>query len=201
MKKVLYLLTIGLVMAGSAMAQSQLLPRVSFGIKGGANLSNFSTNGILSDDSRAGFQAGVWSRIALGSVHLQPELYYTQKEAKIMQMGNPYVNTVNFRSIDLPILFGYSWGGDAATGHIQTGPLVAFGLGDRQSKDSQLTTTGVRVGDQNYAWLVGAGVDVGRVSFDARYEYGLNKLQTTGGPSKVRLDLFSLAIAYRLFAL
>ncbi len=188
-------------MSSSAFAQKQLLPRVNFGVKGGVNLSNFSTNGILSDESRAGFQAGVWSRIALGNVHLQPELYYTQKEAEIMQTGNPYVNKVNFRSIDLPILLGYAWGGDVAAGRIQTGPLIAFGLGDRQSKDSQLGTTGVRIGDQNYAWLIGGGVDVGRLSFDARYEYGLNKLQTTGGPSKVRVNLFSLAIAYRLFSL
>jgi len=201
MKKVLYFLTISLAMAGSAFAQSQLLPRVNFGIKGGVNLSNFSTDGILSDDSRAGFQAGVWSRIALGSVHLQPELYYTQKEAKIMQTGNPFVNTVNFRSIDLPILFGYSWGGDVAAGRIQTGPLVSFGLGDKQTENSHLTTTGVYIGDQNYAWLLGAGVDLGRLSFDARYEYGLSKQQTTGSLSKVRVNLFSLAIAYRLFAL
>ncbi|WP_342648463.1 porin family protein [Mucilaginibacter sp. CSA2-8R] len=201
MKKFIYILTFSLTVAASAFAQNQLLPRVSFGIKGGVNASNFSTTNNITDESKVGFQAGAYSRISLGALHLQPELYYTQKDAKLMQSLNSSTNMVSFKSIDLPILLGYSWGGDEAAGHIQTGPLVAFGISNKQSANAGQNSSSVMIGDQNFAWLFGAGVDVGRLSIDARYEYGLKKNPVTDFTSTVRVNVFSLAVAYRLFAL
>ncbi len=201
MKNVLYLLTISLAMATSAFAQNALLPRVAFGIKGGVNTTNLSTTNSVTDKSRVGYQAGAYSRISLGKFHLQPELYYTEKNTKILQSGQQFVNTVSLRSVDLPILFGYSWGGDAATGRIQTGPLVSFGTGNKQTDNAQQTINGLMVVDQNYAWLLGAGVDVGRLSFDARYEYGFKKMYVTDYRSSVKVNLFSLSVAYRLASL
>ncbi len=202
MKNVLYLLTISLAMATSAFAQKQLLPRVNFGVKGGVNLTNYSTTGTLTDESRLGLQAGVYSRISLGALHLQPELYYTQKDAKVMQTNNPYVNTVKLRSIDLPVLLGYSWGGDYVAWHVQTGPLVSFGVSNKESDNAYQTQAGLLIADQNYSWLAGLGVDVNnRLSFDARYEYGFKKFQATDFRSTARLNVFSIAVAYRLFSL
>lgn len=201
MKKVFYLLTISLVAALSAAAQNQLLPRVSFGLKGGANVLNFTSDNIMSSESRGGFQVGVLSRIALGAIHLQPELYYMQKSARVTKAIGNVVNDVTFKSIDLPILLGYSWGGDMVNGRIVTGPLISFSTGDKQSPGTATNGAGLIYNDQNYAWVIGTGIDVNKVSFDLRYEYGLNRLQNTELSSRIRPSVFSLSVSYRFLSL
>lgn len=196
-----FLLTIGLILASAIVADAQLLPRVNFGIKAGGNLSNFSATNLMSSESRGGFQTGAWSRISIRSIYLQPELYYMQKESRLTKSTGNIINNVTFKSIDLPILVGYSWGGDLLKGRLNTGPLISFSTGDRQTPGAAANGSGIIFSDQNYAWVLGAGVDVSRVSFDLRYEYGLNQLQNTELNSKIRPSVVSLSVAFKLFSL
>jgi hypothetical protein len=111
------------------------------------------------------------------------------------------VNDVNLKRIDFPLLLGYAWGGDQVTGRIQTGPVFSFAAGDKQTAASPYNSAFITTGAQNYGWLLGVGTDVGRVSFDLRYEAGLKTIPNIKGDSKLRANLISFSLAYRLFSL
>ncbi|MDT3401679.1 porin family protein [Mucilaginibacter terrae] len=203
MKKHLYLIICALGIIASASAQTvPLLPNVNIGIKAGVNLSNFSTEKTLSSDNRAGFLAGAWARIGMGGLHFQPELYYNSKEVRVEDSQTKSVNTAKFRSIDLPLLVGKKFGMFGVGARINTGPLVSFAVSHDQSVgDAFSNASRLRVKDQNYAWVFGAGLDVYKVSLDLRYEAGINKLRNGNGTVDVRPNMFNLTLAYRLFAL
>jgi hypothetical protein len=200
MKKIYYLLAVGLCSAMSASAQ--LLPSVNFGVKAGANLSSFSTENTLSSDARAGYLAGFWARIGAAGIHFQPELYYTSKNVDVKDESTGAVNTAKFKSIDLPLLIGTRFGALGVGARFNTGPLISFALNNEQNIGTAFNNaTRLRVKDQNYAWQFGVGLDVQKVSFDLRYELGLNKMKNMNGGSDVRANLFNLTLGYRLFAL
>jgi hypothetical protein len=199
MKHFFYLLAVSLCTAVSANAQ--LLPSVSFGVKAGANLSSFSTENTLSSENRAGYLAGIWARVGGGGIHFQPELYYTTKNVEFKDQGG-INNTAKFKSFDLPLLVGTKFGALGTGVRFNTGPLISFVTGkDQSAADAFNNATRLRYKDQNYAWQFGIGLDVQKVSFDLRYELGLNKIDNGNGNSQVRANLFNLTMAYRLFSL
>jgi hypothetical protein len=199
MKHFFYLLAVSLCTAVSANAQ--LLPSVSFGVKAGANLSSFSTQNTLSSENRAGYLAGIWARVGGGGIHFQPELYYTTKNVEFKDQSG-INNTAKFKSFDLPLLVGTKFGALGTGVRFNTGPLISFVTGkDQSAADAFNNATSLRYKDQNYAWQFGIGLDVQKVSFDLRYELGLNKIDNGNGNSQVRANLFNLTMAYRLFSL
>jgi len=199
MKQFFYVLTLSCCLSLSAKAQ--LLPSVSFGVKAGANLSSFSTQNTLSSENRAGYLAGFWARVGAGGIHFQPELYYTSKNVEFKDR-NGVNNTAKFKSVDLPLLIGTKFGALGTGVRFNTGPLISFVTGKDQSVGEAFgNATRLRYKDQNYAWQFGVGLDVQRVSFDLRYELGLNKIDSGDGNSQVRANLFNLTMAYRLFSL
>jgi hypothetical protein len=201
MKQFFYLLAISL--CASLSAKAQLLPSINIGVKAGANLSSFSTSNTLSSDNRAGFLGGFWARIGAGGIHLQPELYYTSKSVKFQDETNGVTttNTATFKSIDVPVLVGTKVGLLGIGARLNTGPLISFVINQDQSVgDAFNNASRLRYQDQNYAWQFGVGLDVQKVSFDLRYELGLNKIDNGIEKSKVRANLFNLTMAYKLFA-
>ena len=199
MKQFFYVLAFSCCLSLSASAQ--LLPSVSFGVKAGANLSSFSTQNILSSDNRAGYLAGFWARVGGGGIHFQPELYYTSKNVEFKDQSGAN-NTAKFKSFDLPLLVGTKFGALGTGVRFNTGPLISFVTSKDQSVGEAFgNATRLRYKDQNYAWQFGVGLDVQRVSFDLRYELGLNKIDSDNGNSQVRANLFNLTMAYRLFSL
>jgi hypothetical protein len=198
MKKIIYLIALSLLTAGTASAQ--LIPSFQFGAKAGFNLSHFSTENTLSSNSRAGYLAGFWARVGAAGLNFQPEIYLTSKSVDISS-NNGQTNRAKFTSIDVPLLVGTRIGAVGIAGRLNTGPVLSFAVNKDQSVgDAFGNAAHLRAKDQNYAWQFGAGLDVQRLSFDLRYELGLNKLTADNG-EKTRINLFNLTVGYRLFAL
>jgi len=197
MKKLFYILSVALFTASSASAQ--LLPSFQLGAKAGVNLSSFSTENTLSSESRAGYLAGLWARVGAAGVHFQPELYLTSKNVLIKNGAT--TNDAKFTSVDLPLLIGTKVGAVGIGARFNTGPLISFAVNKDQKFGSAVSNaTALNYKDQNYAWLFGVGLDVQKVSFDLRYELGLNKVSNSAG-DQTRINLFNLTVGYRLFAL
>lgn len=195
MKKIL--LSALFVFSG-AFAYGQLLPNFQFGVKAGANLTKFQTENTFSSDNRAGYFAGVWTRIGAAGIHLQPELYLTGKNTTLIA-GNGEENEVKFTSLDVPVLIGTKFGAAGVGLRINTGPVFSFILDDEQ-KFGQAAGQ-VFDGDfkgQNMAWQFGAGLDFGSLGLDLRYEKGLSKVNKSNY-SDTKLDLFTLGLSYRIF--
>jgi hypothetical protein len=195
MKKIL--LSALFLFVGAA-AFSQVLPSFQFGIKGGANLSKFSTSNTFDSDNRAGYYAGFWARIGAAGIHLQPELYLSGKNATLTNDAGGE-NKVKFTSLDVPVLIGTKIGAAGIGVRLNTGPVVSFILDDKQSFGA--AAGNVFKGDfkgQNFAWQFGAGLDIGSLGIDLRYEKGLSKIGRDGY-NDTKLNLFTFGLAYKLF--
>jgi hypothetical protein len=197
MKKIL--LSFAALIGISAAAFSQVLPSVQVGLRGGANLSNFSTNNTFSSENTAGYFIGLYSRFGAGGIHAQPEIYVAGKNADLKSADGTEVNEVRFTSIDVPILIGTKIGAAGVGVRLQTGPMVSFVLDKSQSVDQ--ATSKIFKGnfkDQNFAWQFGLGLDIGKLGADLRYELGLSDVAKDGYQDS-KMSLYTLGLSYRLF--
>ncbi|MCX2484100.1 porin family protein [Pedobacter sp. MR2016-24] len=183
----------------TATAFCQILPSVQFGVKGGANLSKFSTKNTFSSDNQAGYYAGLWARIGAAGVHFQPELYLSGKNTTLVNEADGLENKVKFTSLDVPLLIGTKIGAAGIGLRLNTGPVVSFILDKKQSFGAAATNAfNGRFKDQTLAWQFGAGLDIGQIGVDLRYEAGLSKIGKDGY-NDTRLSLFTLGLALKLF--
>ncbi|GAA4311190.1 hypothetical protein GCM10023149_06100 [Mucilaginibacter gynuensis] len=199
MKKLL--LSLSILLGTSYLASAQLIPNAQFGLKAGVNLSSFSTNSTFSSDKRAGYLGGVYARIGGLGFNFQPELYVTGKNLTIKDGTNE--NKAKFTSLDVPLLLGTKVGAFGFGGRFYAGPLVSFNINEDQSLGQGLSdaVTFKDYKKQNFAAVVGAGVDIRDFSVDLRYEAGLTKQKYNDGNSSIRVSLFTLSVAYKLFSL
>lgn len=187
-----------LLIFSSMMAFSQILPSFQFGLKGGLNLTKFSTENTFSSDNRAGYYGGIWARIGGAGIHLQPEMYISGKNTTLKDAAG-LENKVNFTSLDVPVLIGTKIGAAGLGFRLNTGPVVSFILNKDQSvSDAASSAIRGRFKDQNFAWQFGAGLDIGSLGVDLRYEKGLSKISKDDFKGD-KLGLFTLGLAYRLF--
>lgn len=178
-------------------AFGQVLPSFQMGIKGGFNLSKFSTENTFASDNKAGYYAGIWTRIGAAGIHLQPELYLSGKNTTLKNGG--VENEVKFTSLDVPVLVGTKIGAAGIGVRLNTGPVASFILSKEQSfNDAASNIFDGNFKDQAFAWQFGTGLDVGKLSVDLRYEMGLSKLNSTGYP-ETKLNIFTLGLGLKLF--
>lgn len=185
----------------STVAFSQLLPSFQLGIKGGANLSKLSTENTFSSDNKAGYYAGLWARIGAAGIHFQPELYLSGKNTTLVSTVDPVgaKNEVKFTSLDVPLLIGTKIGAAGVGLRLNTGPVVSFLLDDKQKfGDAAGAVFKGEFKNQSVAWQFGAGLDIGSLGVDLRYETGISKVGRQGYDDS-RINLFTLGLAYKLF--
>jgi len=189
-------ITLTICLAAISFASAQIIPKVQFGIKGGMNLSSLSKSGNFSADNQAGYLGGIWARFGALGFNFQPETYVTSKNVTLTDNG--VVTNAKFTSIDVPLLFGGKIGAFGFGARFYTGPVVSFAINKDQTYSSAASSiTKLDYKDQNYAWQVGAGVDIRSLSVDLRYEAGLSK--QTYGAGSTKINLFNLSLAYRVF--
>jgi hypothetical protein len=200
MKKTI-ILTLSICLFTIGMASAQVIPSFSFGVKGGLNYASFPSNGVFNNNNRAGYLAGFWARVGGLGFNFQPELYLTSKNINVNAPNEPE-NKAKFTSIDVPLLLGGKIGAFGLGGRFYGGPVLSFAVDKNQSfAESAGEATHLNYKSANYGFQIGAGVDIRSFSVDLRYEGGLNKIAYGDGNSHTRVNVFSLALAYKLFSL
>jgi len=191
MKKLILTLTI--CFATVYLCSAQLLPSFQFGVKGGVNLTNLSRSGVFNSSNQAGYLGGIWMRFGALGVNFQPEAYITSKDVTVEG------NTSKFTSVDVPLLVGAKVGAFGLGARFYTGPVVSFTINKDQTLSSAATSIyQLEYQNQNYAWQLGAGMDIRKISVDLRYEQSLSSQQYSGTNS-ARINLFNLSLAYKIF--
>jgi len=171
MKKLKFLLAI-LVAVQFSFAQE-----IDFGLKLGANFSNF--NDASSFDSKTGFVGGAFAAAQFSSFGLQTELLYSQQGAEFnaLDFDLDYVN--------VPVLFKYYVIGGL---NIQLGPQFGF-LIDDTIPDASFETE-----DFDLSGVTGLGIDLPLgIRADARYIFGLNDIFKN---SDGKTGVFTLSLGY-----
>jgi len=180
---------------------------LDFGVKAGFNTSKFdgSANSISTGfKSRTGSNFGLFARVGGSKLYLQPELLYSTKNSSFDSYVSPGVtttNTVKIQSIQIPVLLGYKLL-DLKLASIRafTGPSGSF------VTSGSITSIGAQIKDNlnsmNWAWQLGAGVDVLKFTLDIRYEMGLNdftKNQIQDYISINKGNTFTVSLGFKFF--
>ncbi|MEA5258923.1 porin family protein [Arcicella aquatica] len=187
---------------------SSVFAQFTFGIKGGVNFSQLKTdfknqsagaNLQQSLDTKTGYVGGVYFRIGK-TIFLQPELIFSAKGGSL-NLNSQKVN-VDYTSLDVPLLIGYKLG----PLRLNAGPVASFKVSNSISDD--LKNYGSNIGDSfknaSYGYQAGAGLDIGSLSVDLRYEGSLSDISNVVDLSKSinysqKGNLWQMTIGLKVF--
>jgi len=160
---------------------------LDFGLKFGYNSSKISTNLNYSKNNVNHFLAGAFLRLNLSKIYVQPEAYFCTKG------GDIGIGSFDLKTIDVPVLLGYKIIDQKIVNlRIHTGPVFSFKLNGDADEIPEINADNFK--DKCLAWQFGAGVDVLFLTFDARWEKGLNSVVSGSGDVKNNMFLVSIGI-------
>jgi hypothetical protein len=194
----------------AAMFAMPLFSQVKFGIKGGLSTNNFVIDETINtgdgdillekaSEASYGFHGGVFVRLSLLGIYIQPEVLFTSSENKIKVTENAVseIRSQTFNRLDIPVMVGFKLGplrlnaGPAASIMISS-PKELFS-GDQTAEDLYRSAT--------FGYQAGVGVDLlKRLTIDFRYEGNLNKFgnELQIGSETFALDQRSTALSLSL---
>lgn len=178
------------------------LPSFHLGLKTGINMASLKGN-VGDESNRLGYQAGVWARVGGAGFYVQPEVYLGSKGGEfgsIQQDGTTYEGDakVNFTTLDIPVLVGNKFGFEKLNFRIMAGPVVSFLLNKDSKENYAVATDFDNYKNQTIGVQTGAGVDLGNLSFDLRYEKGLSNIDKSGKYDQ-KQNLWHLSLGYKIF--
>jgi hypothetical protein len=194
-----------LLMALNAQSQSFKLG-VKAGITNtqivGADFKNFEV-----PSSSNGFLIGAFSRVGFAGFFIQPEVDFRNLEFSIKNDGtttsSEALTKLNY--IDVPVLFGKSF---LKVIHVCAGPNFQFLVNQNLSATN---TSNLNIGNYNNFVVgaqVGVGLDVWRLSFDARYDFSVNSIGNAASSVSnqnvdfsSRASMFQFTLGYRFINL
>jgi len=202
MKKIVLFIAIAMFSAQFAFAGIFAL-----GVKLGYNASKLTTNvDTIKSQVNSGFHVGIWTHIGK-RLYFAPELLYTMSGSLFTSEGNLAVNNwqqrVTVGSMDVPLLLGFKIiHSSVITWRIEAGPEASFIVNKKVKNVSGTgTITGANINTANWYILGGTGIDVLFLTFDIRYQYGLNQfvkdVSNTG--LKSTNSLFLVSVGFRIF--
>ena len=156
---------------------------LSVGVKGGVNFATIqvdATGGGSTLDSRVGLVAGGFVTWPLtGRFDLQPEVLFSQKGSSVEEAGARVETNMDW--LDLPVLATYRLTGSRDRNvHLFGGPSFGFRLRAKiatsvagESFDRDISD---EVGRVDIGVVGGAGVQLGWLSVDGRYTWGLTNI-------------------------
>lgn len=183
MKKLLLILTLGCF---STVTYSQ---SATGGIKGGINLGNANIKEARNAWEGEGFTTGVhlgyFLNLSLGgSLHLQPEVYYTFTQAKLSKENVtapqvPETYTLDFHRLDVPLLIGFR---PLPLTRVNFGPFASLLIDTKAETTSPTNQSMEELADElynraNWGWQIGVGFDLWRFTLDGRYETTIGDLR------------------------
>jgi len=190
MKKLIIIL---LAVMAFNLANAQFL---RFGFKAGVSSTNVkfddiknieSSDGlkeyaIKQGDSKMGFHAGLYGRIQLLGLFVQPELLFTHSEGEVVladvTASQMYTETQKFNKIDIPVIVGWKFG----PARLGIGPVASFMLSESDGLKDKLSSISSEATENNFrkatfGYQIGVGLDIlKKITLDVRYEGNLSKL-------------------------
>lgn len=170
-----------LLLVGSGTAFSQFL---SFGPQGGFNISKASVDKTIvttddritfkTDNSKVGFQGGLFLRFKIGNFFLEPEAMFTSSKGQIKvnseTFGKDIVNQ-KYNKLDIPVLVGYKF---VKLIRIEAGPLFSLLLNDDVRNIALIPELKQNYKKSTIGYQAGIGFDFWKFYLDLKYQNGLS---------------------------
>ena len=175
MKKIIFACFLLTLVTKNSQAQLQ------FGLKGGVNYNSDSFESVSNDvlngaKTKTGIHTGLWLRAKLPVIgfYIRPEIVYTELNNSVnyeSPFSAPKTTDFKFKKIDVPVLIGKKFLG---IGNVFAGPSFQYILSsDFELNDlREVSTESFSLGIQ-----LGAGIELGRLGLDIRWERGLSKTE------------------------
>ncbi len=116
-----------------------------------------------------GYHAGFYAKVQFVGFYFQPEIYYLHYSTEYN--GEEDVTAV-YNRIDVPLNVGFQI---AQLARLQAGPLLSYYL---KEDYKNIDVEDLKQDNFNVGMQLGAGVDVGKLSFDLRYDLSLMKRES-----------------------
>ena len=161
---------------------------IEFGVKAGVSFSTLKTglNAVTDKSGKTGFNAGVFARIGK-DLYFQPELNYVAFSDKYKFNSTAF--DAKFRQLNVPLMAGYKIvNTDELIFRVSAGPDLYYNL------KKPIAPGGFKYKDLTAGGVVNAGVDIGSLTFDARYSLGLSKFNKDLGQKS---NILSLGVGFK----
>ncbi|KFF25756.1 porin family protein [Chryseobacterium vrystaatense] len=205
-------LILGLAVTASSLAFAQQTPTsssnpVTFGVKGGMNVSSLSKDEGLDDQkSKIGFNAGVFANIPIAeSFSVQPEVLYSQygEKSEFKDLfGNKFSASTKLDYVTVPVMFQYNL---IPNLFVEAGPEFGFMVSAKnklKNESNGNSTTSDNYKDQLKTFNFGVGLGAGyyftpNLGITARYVAGVTDIFKDNSGDAVRNNTFQVGLAYK----
>ncbi|MEA3460672.1 MAG: porin family protein [Bacteroidota bacterium] len=184
----------------------------TYGLKGGIGFSSLKMEDItgiddgsdvydlITGDAVMGYHFGLQTRINIAMLVIQPELYFNAGGGTVEQVvdGDITPLDVKFNRIDIPLLVGVKLG----PARINAGPVGSFVLSETTELTDIHPDFELFSSSMTWGFQAGLGLDISKLSIDARYEGSLSALGdtfTVGGtdfPLDARPSQWIISVGY-----
>ncbi|MHB8156861.1 MAG: porin family protein [Desulfocucumaceae bacterium] len=206
MKKTFLLLTL--------LGMGSLAQGLSFGLKGGLNLSSASGTDAKGSESFFGLAAGGYVTLSIiPSIAIQPEILYSQKGYKLSGdvAGVPWVGEYRINYAEIPVLAKFSFG-ILVKPYVVVGPYFAIRAGTYWEETyGEIESSGYMnisgnmdgyIKSSDLGYVLGAGVSTSiKLSFDIRYSRSFSTIfkEIDGVTEDLKNSNIAVMVGYALF--
>lgn len=196
-KKKLFLLPLMAIILLNISANAQSSGPLHIGIKAGANFSNLSLSSEgLTSKYAPGFSGGGFARVDIARLYVQGELLYSRKTSKL-EAGTLGTEKIKWNSIEVPVLLGYKILKTEQTSlRVYGGGVYSYVLNDHASLLGEVKKSFNEFDKSNVGYQIGAGVDLGGLTLDLRYEGSLSNLSKQ---FKSRPNSLQFSVGFMIF--
>ena len=169
--------------------------QIKFGIKAGVTSTSIKVDDffeiddasdiqeltVKGENSKIGIQGGIFTRITIAKLYIQPELLFTSTGGKVevsalLDDGTTFtqIREQKYRQIDFPIMLGYK----AGPLRLQAGPVGTIILSTDPSLDGFMDMDyEEEFNGATWGYQVGIGFDLfKKITIDIKYEGNLSKI-------------------------
>jgi opacity protein-like surface antigen len=172
---------------------------VTVGVKGGVNIAKISFDDDEDNEdvkSLVGAVAGLFVGKQFNDTFgLRAEGLFSQKGFKDAESGDDAKFKLTYVDVPLLLTLGPSSSTDTRF-NVFTGPQVSFNLKAEEEFAGVTTDRDEDVKSTDFGWVLGAGLEKGRITADARYTLGLSNIAEGG--NDVKNKAFSVMIGVKL---
>jgi len=190
-KRILFICSAILFFAVSANAQI-----FTIGPKVGISNTNMRLGDAVdeyeSGDAQYSYHAGLFARINIAGFYVQPELYFNSVQGEYISASNPDETfEFNRNKVDLPILVGYKLGPI----RLNAGPVASFNTNTEVDENEPVDQYKSAI----FAYQVGAGIDISKITIDLRYEGNFSDQGAIGdSDGEFRVNQIMLSLGLKL---
>lgn len=192
-------LVFGAIVTLPAVAAAQ--SPTTIGVKGGVNFAKLKFDNDDNDPDLKGIIGGVGG-LFIGqqlndTLGWRLEGLFSQKGAKNAEAGEDFKFKLTYIDVPLLLTLGPSSSSGDTRFNVFTGPQFSFNL---KAEDEFLGVTTDRDDDiksSDFGWVLGAGLEKGRITADARYTLGLSNIAEGVGSGEAKNRVFAVMVGIK----